>query len=76
MAGACKMVCYLCAILRRHWLRNQDDESGPLAVVTDPIFIVRDLANCANKKASIPCSYTHCIFFISLTLADRATPCL
>ena len=33
----------------RHWIRNQDDESGPLAVVTDPIYIYRDPV-CTNKQ--------------------------
>ncbi|KAK9917889.1 hypothetical protein WJX75_009307 [Coccomyxa subellipsoidea] len=32
-----------------HWLRNQDSEDGPLAVVTDPIYIFRD-PSCTNKQ--------------------------
>ena len=35
----------------RHWIRNQDSEDGPIAVVTDPIYIYRN-PSCTNKQAS------------------------
>ncbi len=40
----------------RHWIRNQDDETGVLAVVTDPIYVYRD-PTCTNKQvgAAHPC---------------------
>ena len=34
----------------RHWIRNQDTEDGPIAVVTDPIYIFRNPI-CTNKQA-------------------------
>lgn len=42
------MPLWLCC---RHWIRNQDSEDGPIAVVTDPIYIYRD-PSCTNKQAS------------------------
>ncbi|CAL5230081.1 g13538 [Coccomyxa viridis] len=33
-----------------HWIRNQDTEDGPIAVVTDPIYIFRNPI-CTNKQA-------------------------
>ena len=36
-------------LVPRHWIRNQDSEDGPIAVVTDPIYIYRD-PTCTNKQ--------------------------
>ena len=42
-------------LARRHWIRNQDSEDGPIAVVTDPIYIYRD-PTCTNKQVRAACS--------------------
>ena len=39
----------------RHWIRNQDSEDSPIAVVTDPIYIYRD-PTCTNKQVRAACS--------------------